>query len=49
MQDGISEELLQSALDKMKAEYGSIKGYLQTRIGLSEEDLAKLKEIYLEA
>ncbi|MBQ9519159.1 MAG: tyrosine-protein phosphatase [Firmicutes bacterium] len=48
MQDGVDKILLQSALDKMKAEYGSVKGYLQTRLGLSEEDFAKLKEIYLE-
>ena len=48
MQDGVDEILLQSALDKMKAEYGSIKGYLQTRLGLTDDDLARLKEIYLE-
>ncbi|MBR1738008.1 MAG: tyrosine-protein phosphatase, partial [Firmicutes bacterium] len=48
MMDGVSADLLQSVLDKMNAEYGSVKGYLKTRIGLSDDDLARLKEIYLE-
>ena len=48
MMDGVSAELLQSVVDKMNAEYGSVKGYLQTRIGLSDADIAKLKDIYLE-
>ena len=49
MMDGVSAELLQSALDKMKAEYGSIKGYLKTRLSLTDAELTKLKEIYLES
>ena len=49
MMDGVSADLLQSVVDKMNAEYGSVKGYIKTKIGLSDDDLAKLKEIYLEA
>lgn len=48
MMDGVSAELLQSVIDKMNEEYGSVKGYLQTRLNLSDEEIAKLKEIYLE-
>ncbi len=46
--DGVSPELLQSVIDKMNAQYGSPKGYLKTRLGLTDDDFAKLKEIYLE-
>lgn len=48
MMDGVSRDLLQHVVDKMNAEYGSVKGYIKTKIGLSDDDLAKLKEIYLE-
>ena len=48
MMNGVSSELLQSALDKMKDEYGSVKGYLKTRLSLTDDDFETLKQIYLE-
>ncbi|MBO5561703.1 MAG: tyrosine-protein phosphatase, partial [Firmicutes bacterium] len=46
--DGVNEELLRSTTEKMVAEYGSVKDFIKTKIGLSDDDLAKLKEIYME-
>ena len=48
MMNGVSSELLQSVLDKMKDEYGSVKGYLKTRLSLTDDDFETLKQIYLE-
>ena len=46
--DGVNAGLLNAATEKMVAEYGSVKDFIKTKIGLSDDDLAKLKEIYME-
>ncbi|MBR1444883.1 MAG: tyrosine-protein phosphatase [Firmicutes bacterium] len=45
---GVNEALLQSVIDEMNEKYGSVKGYLKTRIGLTDDDFEKLKDMYLE-
>ena len=39
MLDGVDAPCLQAAIDDMKAEYGSVKGYLKEKIGLTDDDL----------
>lgn len=41
-------QYITGAIDEIKQKYGSIEGYLRGAIGLSEEDLAVLKDKYLE-
>ncbi len=45
--DAVSEELLSSTVEKMTEKYGSVKGYLHDAVGLSDADIAQLKDMYL--
>lgn len=40
---GVSPEYLQAAMDSMSAEHGSVMGYLQQELGLSDDDIATLR------
>lgn len=42
------EALIVAVLEQLEEEYGSIQGYLQRELGLSEADLARLKTLYLQ-
>lgn len=46
--NGVSEKLLCAFLDKVRREYKSVKEYLRIMLKLSESDIARLKDIYLE-
>ncbi|WP_308637234.1 tyrosine-protein phosphatase [Paenibacillus silvisoli] len=45
---GVQKEFLQAAIDEMKAEYGSIDGFLEKGLGITKQERAKLKAMYLE-
>ncbi|SFT27140.1 tyrosine-protein phosphatase [Paenibacillus sp. BC26] len=45
---GVQKEFLQAALDEMKAKYGSIDAFLETGLGITKEERAKLKAMYTE-
>ena len=44
---GVFEKYMNYAIDTLNDRYGSIKGYLQTELGLKDEDFTILKEKYL--
>ena len=44
---GVFEKYMNHAIDTLNDRYGSIKGYLQTELGLKDEDFTILKEKYL--
>ena len=41
-------ELMEENIDYFTKQYGSVKGFLREKAGLTDEDFAKLKELYLE-
>lgn len=41
-------ELMEKNINDFTEQYGSVKGYLREKVGLTDEDFAKLKELYLE-
>ncbi len=41
-------ELMEENIDYFTKQYGSVKGFLREKVGLTDEDFAKLKELYLE-
>ena len=45
---GINTDFLCMALDRIDSLYGSMDAYLHNQIGLSDEDIAQLRERYLE-
>ncbi|MBM7567609.1 tyrosine-protein phosphatase [Paenibacillus sacheonensis] len=45
---GVQKEFLQASLDEMKAKYGSIDGFIEKGLGVTKEERAKLKAMYLE-
>lgn len=45
---GVNEEYLEAAWDSIKEEYGSIHAYLNHQLGVSDEDMKKLQDKYLE-
>ncbi|SEO83534.1 tyrosine-protein phosphatase [Paenibacillus sp. OV219] len=45
---GVQKEFLQAALDEMKAKYGSIDAFIEKGLGVTKEERAKLKAMYLE-
>ncbi|MBQ8940658.1 MAG: tyrosine-protein phosphatase [Firmicutes bacterium] len=48
MMDGVDAPCLQAVIDDMNEQYGSVKGYLKEKIGLTDDDFAKLEKLYLE-
>lgn len=45
---GVNEEYLESTFDSIKKEYGSVHDYLSDQLGVSDEDMKKLQDRYLE-
>lgn len=45
---GVNTDFLNRALDRIDSIYGSMDAYLHNQIGLSDEDIALLRERYLE-
>lgn len=45
---GVQKEFLQAAIDEMKAKYGSIDAFIEKGLGVTKEERAKLKAMYLE-
>ena len=48
MMAGIHPDMLIRAWDYMKAEYGSVEGYIKDVLGLTEDDFETLRSRYLE-
>lgn len=46
--ESVDISFIEPIFETMDKEFGSINGYLQTAIGLTAEDINRLKEIYLE-
>lgn len=45
---GVQKEFLQAGLDEMKAKYGSIDALIEKGLGVTKEERANLKNMYLE-
>ena len=45
---GVNEEYLEAAFNSVKEEYGSVHAYLSNQLGVSDEDMKKLQDKYLE-
>ncbi|QHW35113.1 tyrosine-protein phosphatase [Paenibacillus rhizovicinus] len=45
---GVQKEFLQAGLDEMKAKYGSIDAFIEKGLGVTKEERANLKAMYLE-
>lgn len=45
---GVKGEYLTAAFDAVKAEYGSVQDYIKNQLGVSDEKIAKLRDMYLE-
>lgn len=45
---GVNEEYLEAAFNSVKEEYGSVHAYLNNRLGVSDEDMKRLQDKYLE-
>lgn len=43
----VRKNYLQTAYDTMEKQYGGVNGYLKKGLGLTNDDLKNLKEIYL--
>lgn len=46
---GVNPAYLEKALDVIEERYGSLEGYLEKEIGITEEKRFRLREMYLEA
>lgn len=45
---GVKGEYLTAAFEAVKTEYGSIQDYIKNQLGVSDEDIEKLRDMYLE-
>lgn len=45
---GVSEKFMKKALNKLKKQDGSIKGFLKNKIKLTDSEIRQLRRIYLE-
>ncbi len=41
-------EVMETNIDDLTKQYGSVKNFLREKVGLTDDDFAKLKELYLE-
>ena len=48
-QGALIRHYLEKALDVIEERYGSLEGYLEKEIGITEEKRFRLREMYLEA
>ena len=39
---------MEKQIDDFTAQYGSVKDFLKQKVGLTDDDFTKLKDIYLE-
>ena len=46
--DQVNPAYMQNAIDYLKKNYGSVKGYITKELGLTEKDFASLKNKFLE-
>ena len=46
--DGVDKRFLTNAISFMKEKYGSVKGYVKTALGVTDEEIEELKNKYLE-
>lgn len=46
---GVNPAYLEKVLDVIEERYGSLEGYLEKEIGITEEKRFRLREMYLEA
>ena len=46
--DQVNPKYLQTVLDYLTDEYGSVKGYISEALGISDEEISLLKDTYLE-
>lgn len=45
---GVKGEYLTAAFDAVKSEYGSIQDYIKNQLGVSDDEIEKLRDMYLE-
>lgn len=45
---GVKGEYLTAAFEAVKTEYGSIQDYIKNQLGVSDEEITKLRDMYLE-
>lgn len=45
---GVKGEYLTAAFDAVKSEYGSVQDYIKNQLGVSDEEIERLKNMYLE-
>ncbi|MGN0554099.1 MAG: tyrosine-protein phosphatase [Oscillospiraceae bacterium] len=45
---GVKGEYLIAAFDAVKSEYGSVQNYIKNQLGVSDEKIKKLRDLYLE-
>ena len=45
--EAVYEEVMSTIIDDLIRDYGSVKGFLREKVGLTDADFAKLKEMYL--
>lgn len=45
---GVKGEYLTAAFDAVKAEYGSVQNYIRNQLGVSDDEIERLRDMYLE-
>ena len=43
---GVFEHYMTHAMETLESKYGSVRGYISKELGLTPEDLARLRELY---
>ena len=46
--DRAKREVMEKNIDDLTAQYGSVKNFLREKVGLTDDDFAKMKKLYLE-
>ena len=44
----VYQEIMEKQIDDFTAQYGSVKDFLKQKVGLTDDDFTKLKDLYLE-
>ncbi len=44
----VYEEVMETNIDDLTKQYGSVKNFLREKVGLTDDDFAKLQQLYLE-
>lgn len=45
---GVSRNFMEKMMDSLKAEYGSVQNYIIEELGINEDEIVKLQNMYLE-